>query len=248
MEKYCEHRIKPSKGRKVIFGGIILLIGFIFLLDNIGILSFEIKDVLFTWQMLLIAIGLLSLSGGRNCFPGLIMIIIGSFFLVPHFFDFSFNFTKLLWPIILIIIGLMIIFRRNIGPHHQPPHPPFTRMDDNVDNLIDEVNVFGGSKRNVVSQSFNGGRITSIFGGTDLDFTNAKLAEGVNVLDMICVFGGASIIIPADWHVRTEVVSILGGFTDKRHNIPTTIDKERVLVIKGVAIFGGGEIKSFREF
>jgi predicted membrane protein len=252
MERYCEHKMKPCNGRKLVFGLIILVVGVIFLFDNLGVLPYDVKDIIFTWQMLLIAIGIVSLSG-RNCFPGIIMILIGSFFLAPHLFDFSFNFTKLFWPVLLIAIGLIMIFRRNIGPHHHfphspnAPHPPFTQMDDNMDNLIDEVNVFGGSKRNVISQSFSGGKITCIFGGADLDFTRAKLAEGSNVLDLVCIFGGTSIIIPTDWHVRTEVVSILGGFSDKRQNIPTTTDKDRVLVIKGVAIFGGGEIKSFRE-
>jgi predicted membrane protein len=248
MEKYCEQRMRPNKSRKMVFGLLILFIGIIFLFDNIGLLPYDVKDVLFTWQMLLIAIGLLNISGGRNYFPGIIMIMIGAFFLIPHLIVFSFNFTKLFWPILLITIGLLIIFRQNIGPHRHPQHPPFTQLDDNSDSLIDEINVFGGSKRNVVSQSFSGGKITSIFGGTELDFTHAKLADGTSVLDMVCIFGGTSIVLPADWHVRTEVVSILGGFADKRQNIPAITDKDKVLIIKGVAIFGGGEIKSFREF
>ena len=253
MERICEDRIKPNKGRKMVFGFLILFVGIVFLLDNIGLLPNGAKDILLTWQMLLIAIGLLSISSRNNLFPGLVMILIGSFFLMPHFFDFSFNFTRLLWPVLLIAIGLMIILRRNMGTHHFHHHhhyhgrPPITVLEDNQDSLIDEVNVFGGSKRNVVSQNFTGGKITSIFGGTELDFTNAKLAEGSNVLDMVCIFGGASFVIPADWTVRTEVVSILGGFVDKRHNIPTTINRDRELVIKGVAIFGGGELKSFKD-
>jgi hypothetical protein len=42
--------------------------------------------------------------------------------------------------------------------------------------------------------------------------------------------------------VQVEVVSIFGGFSDKRHS--STIDRDKKLIIKGVAIFGGGEIKT----
>lgn len=53
-----------------------------------------------------------------------------------------------------------------------------------------------------------------------------------------------SIIVPSDWTVNLQASSILGGFVDKRHNVKnTTTDRE--LVIKGSAIFGGGDIKSY---
>ncbi|NJK98795.1 MAG: cell wall-active antibiotics response protein [Bacteroidales bacterium] len=84
------------------------------------------------------------------------------------------------------------------------------------------------------------------FGGSVYDFTESELADGKNVLEVVNIFGGTKFIIPSHWNVHVEVVSIFGGFADKRKagiTLPQNLSKE--LYIKGVAIFGGGEIKSF---
>jgi predicted membrane protein len=108
------------------------------------------------------------------------------------------------------------------------------------------VAVFSGGDRIITSQNFKGGRITSIFGGSKINLMNSKLAEGPQVLDTMSVFGGSTIIVPADWTVRVEVVAIFGGFSDRRERMPNIVyDQNTMLVIKGMAIFGGGEVKTF---
>lgn len=236
-------------------GLIIIIAGLLLLADNVGVLPHGLRSIFFSWQMLLIVIGLLNLFRRNHYFGGLVLILIGFFFLIPDVINVPFNFVSLLWPVLLIVIGLLIIFRRSMGfqNHRRGHYHVHGRYQYNTENnqnynqdYIDEVLIFGGGRKNIVDQNFKGGRITCIFGGTELDFTNAHLAEGTNVIDLVCLFGGASLIIPADWHVRCEVVSVLGGFADKRVKIPEGI-KDRELIIKGVAIFGGGDIKSFRE-
>ena len=99
---------------------------------------------------------------------------------------------------------------------------------------------------NFLSDNFKGGRLTSIFGGSEINLTNCKLAEGKNVIDVFMVFGGNVLIVPPDWSIKIEVVSIFGGFSDKRHNFTDESKKEnKELYIKGMAIFGGGEIKNY---
>jgi hypothetical protein len=68
------------------------------------------------------------------------------------------------------------------------------------------------------------------------------MAEGRHQLECVNIFGGSSMIVPSDWNIVVEVVSIFGGFADKR--VPTVVDPTKTLIIKGVAIFGGGEIKN----
>jgi hypothetical protein len=59
------------------------------------------------------------------------------------------------------------------------------------------------------------------------------------------VFGGCKLIVPADWEIKVEVNAVFGGFSDKRLNLPTITEKSgKILIIKGVAVFGGGEITS----
>jgi predicted membrane protein len=253
MEKVTEENShRPNNLKKVILGLIVIALGALLLADNFEGLSYHIRSIVFSFPMLIIAIGILNLFGRKSYVTGLILIMVGIFFLIPKvFYGIAPDFTRLFWPIILIAIGILIIARRSIrnGHNHFHHHHCGPQWEDsspvnNFDNYIDEVNIFGGGKKRITAENFKGGKITSIFGGSELDLTNAKLAEGTNVIDMVCIFGGSSIIIPADWDVRSEVVSILGGFADKRLSISTPVSKDRVLLIKGVAIFGGGEIKS----
>ena len=84
-----------------------------------------------------------------------------------------------------------------------------------------------------------------MFGGSEIDLTQAKLAEGVYTLEVNAIFGGVTVIVPSDWKIELKMTSILGGFTDKRAYIKENPDPSKVLVIRGSAIFGGGEIKSY---
>ncbi len=65
--------------------------------------------------------------------------------------------------------------------------------------------------------------------------------EGAHI-ELVAAFGGLNLIVPSDWTVKTEVVSIFGGFADKR--ILSAVSPDKQLTVKGVCIFGGGEIKS----
>jgi len=241
--RHEHHHITPvdaPRSKKLMFGIIVLCAGVLFLFDNIGILPENIKHIFFSWQMLLIAIGLIAVSG-HGAVPGLILISIGVFFLLPYIFNVPFNFTRLFWPVILIFIGIVIIFRR------KPDAKRFCdsfREEVTASDLVDDVNVFSGIKRNINSQNFCGGRVTSIFGGAELDLTNAALAPGKSVMELQCIFGGVTLIVPAEWRVRIEVSSILGGFADKRQVAKISINSDSELIIRGVAIFGGGEIKT----
>lgn len=78
-----------------------------------------------------------------------------------------------------------------------------------------------------------------IFGGGELDLTEAVLTAQETVITAVCIFGGLEITVPEGMVVRSEVVGIFGG---------TEVPKDSgepgapVLVVKGAAIFGGVEI------
>lgn len=58
------------------------------------------------------------------------------------------------------------------------------------------------------------------------------------------MFGGVELIVPSDWVVHIEVASVLGSFADKRIVNSTVSEPGKELYIKGVVVFGGGEIKN----
>jgi predicted membrane protein len=223
-----------------VIGVILVLVGLFLVLRNTGFFPGFIDNIIFSWPMLLITIGAvitIGSSGGKT--SGIIVMAVGAFFLIPHIFRETFD-VNMFWPSIFIIIGVIFIFSRRKGWNSVSASPLVG------DDYIDFVHVFSGGERQIVSDNFRGGKVTAVFGGSEIDLTKAKLAPGVSELELACVFGGTTIIVPDEWNVKIEVVPVLGGFGDSRKLNPgRTIDTTRQLVIKGAVVFGGGEVKSY---
>jgi predicted membrane protein len=190
--------------------------------------------------MLLVAIGLVMTLGATEKTAGIIVMAVGGFFMIPLIFRETFHMYNMFWPSIFIIIGIIFIISRRRGWN------AVTTKGIIGDDYVDYVNVFSGGERQIVSQNFKGGKITAIFGGIELDLTKASLAPGISELEIACVFGGATLIVPDDWHVTIEVTPVLGGFSDSRKLSPgRTVDPSKHLIVKGAVVFGGGEVKSY---
>jgi predicted membrane protein len=225
------------KRKSLVFGLLVLGLGFVWLLHNFGIIGERAWDVIFSWQMLLIAIGVVNIANDSNRGFGWILVAIGGFFMVSEYYDLPTSFRHVFWPALLIVIGLVLIFGSA---------KIFRRRDFTLskgEDFIEEVAVFGGHDRYVNSKAFRGGKIVSVFGGSKLDLTKVDLAEGHVEIEIVSIFGGSTIIMPTDWNVKLEVFNIFGGYGDKR--IRGQVDFNKTVVVKGVAIFGGGEIKSY---
>jgi predicted membrane protein len=232
-----EHHLSSNRA---IIGVIFVLIGLFLVLRNTGFFPGFIDHIIFSWPMLLVAIGLvitIGSSGGKT--SGIIVMAVGAFFLIPHIFQETFD-INMFWPSIFIIIGVIFIFSKRRGWNSLSTSPPVG------DDYVDYVHVFSGGERQIVSDNFKGGKVTAIFGGSEIDLTKAKLAPGKSELEIACVFGGTTIIVPDDWNVKIEVVPVLGGFGDSRKLKPgRSVDTSKQLVIKGAVVFGGGEVKSY---
>lgn len=226
---------------------------------------------MFTWQMLLITLGLF--IGFRHRFHGMawfILILIGGAFLANEYF-LDGALRKNLWPVILIAIGLFFIIGSRSGYSRrcfEKKNPDGKQGDDvnekedngnsfaeaktsmhstiSDDDFIDTTSIFGGAKKIVLAKNFKGGDIVNIFGGTELNLTQADI-NGTAVLELTTIFGGTKLVIPSNWSVKTsEVVTIFGGIEDKRQMPPATTEiPEKILLLKGTIVFGGIDIKSF---
>lgn len=119
-------------------------------------------------------------------------------------------------------------------------------IDTDSEDIIDGVAVMSGIKKKIISKQFKGGDVTVIFGGGELDFTQADIVDKAT-LEVTQVFGGTKLLVPANWEIKSETVSIFGSIEDKRLTRPTTLANEssKVLILRGTTIFGGIEIKNF---
>lgn len=246
----------PKNDKRTIIGILFLFIGFAFMMRNFGFIPNFISMHLFSWQTFLIGLGVVMLATKKNNSSGIVLIVIGGFFLVPDILMMPRNYHRMFWPALLMGIGGVIIARHLSGKKEQRDY----RVDDfdNFDEFsefdnqnyadkreIDEVAIFSGVKRKIFTKNFRGGKLTSIFGGVELDLSRADLDLGTNILDIIVIFGGTKLHVPNDWQVYFEVTPIFGGFTDKRRIRPDMrMSTDKVLVIKGICLFGGGDVYS----
>jgi predicted membrane protein len=219
------------------FMGIILVaIGAVLIARNYGWLDYEISRYLISWQMLLIVLGLFNLA--RRAYTAAIVLIgIGLFFLV----DVPDNLRENFWPALIVLIGVSLIlqWRRPRSGFHLPHGAVDSQKST---DFIDETAIFGGRRISVVTDTFQGGKITSIFGGSKVNLLYSKPVEGC-VIDVATIFGGTKIIVPEDWNIKVEVVSVFGGFEDKRSaSVISRTSSGKIVVIKGTCIFGGGEV------
>lgn len=238
--------VKQYQSGRVLGGMVIVIVGVVLLIHKMGVMM---PDWLFTWPMLLIVIG--TYAGAKHRFRSfgwMIPIAIGAIFLLENAIP-DLYLQPFFWPVLIIVVGMIMIFkpRRSFDKHHRWAHMrryAEGKEDFGVDG-IDAVAIFGGVSKKVISKNFKGGEVTSVFGGTDINFMQADI-NGTVVLEANQVFGGTKLIVPSNWKIQTdEIVAIFGGVEDKTVQASDAIDHNKVLVIRGVTVFGGIEIKSY---
>ena len=260
---FCQRYEEDHKRGKVIGGILIVIAGSLLLARELGA---ELPYWVFTWKTFLIALGIfIGIKHKFRNMSWLVLVLIGGAYLVSDVYP-EMTFKHLLWPLLLIVAGLFVIFkpRRRFHrhrnrfrdhrhwkrwheqheQHRQQMHNPFA--DSSSDDVIDGVTFMGGIKKKIISKNFKGGDMTVIFGGVELNFTQADISEKAT-LDITQIFGGTKLIIPANWEIKSELVSVFGSIEDKRmvDSLPLANENSKTLILRGTTLFGGIEIKSF---
>ena len=120
---------------------------------------------------------------------------------------------------------------------------------------LNEVNIFWGGKRRITAKNFTGGDIVAIFGGFDIDLRESDMLGNQIEIEVVTIFGGGDIRVPVGWEVVMDTVGIFGGCGDRTfhpdRSAPGATNPDgssalqpKKVIIKGVAIFGGLNIKN----
>jgi predicted membrane protein len=87
-----EHRHHHLEHNRAIIGVILVIAGLFLVLRNTGIFPDMIDNVVFSWPMLLVTIGLIMTIGSSgNRTSGIIIMAVGAFFLIPRIFSETFH-------------------------------------------------------------------------------------------------------------------------------------------------------------
>ncbi len=239
-----------STDSRLIIGIILILLGGILMMNTMGLMDWSVSYYIFSWKTLLILIGLVLLANKQRKTTGAVLVGLGVLFWIPSIFDIDIRLHQVFWPAVLIGAGIVVISRRgNISGQKSwnKEHWKQNFGGDAIysDEYINDISIFGGGKKNVESKNFKGGNLTAVFGGSEINMVRTEMASEGSVIDVFTMFGGTTLIVPNNWKIQIDAVSILGGLNDKRRVMPSEIDAEKTLVIKGMVILGGIEIKSY---
>jgi hypothetical protein len=249
--KWVEHDggVAFVRGRRpvkqgVVFALILIAVGVLLFLDNIGLFHFH--DIWRLWPVALIAVGVAKLFdcrgvGGRVW--SAMWILVGTAFLLDHLglWHMSWN---IIWPLALIGFGVMMLV--NALERRRAPEGLIAGFSQgtSAENSLREWATLSGIKRRMETQNFQGGEMVAVMGGIEIDLRRAAIAPGIKevVIDANATFGGIELRVPDTWLVVTRGVSIFGGYED-RTDPPDSPDAPKV-VIKGFAVFGGISVKN----
>lgn len=228
--------------KRIAWGLILILAGIVLLLDQMNILEFGFIISTY-WPIILIVLGFMGLlSKDSSKIGNLVLIAVGGFFQLRSLGYINISIFEILWPSILIIIGLSLIFERRSGKHKSEVDPEKWEKDNIVnEDVIDYFTVFSGVENSNYSKNFKGGKLTAIFAGIELDLMDAEIYDNTAVVMVTALFGGVELIVPAHWNVEIQATPILGGI--ENHTKFNSDENAPTLKIKGTAIFGSIEIK-----
>lgn len=123
---------------------------------------------------------------------------------------------KLIFPIILIIIGLSVIFKNMERASFTKNFNDFEFHYDK--NASDYATVFHSRKIYVPNEYFYGARLSSVFGDLYIDLSSAIITQDV-VIHCSSVFGDVKIQLPSNVAVKTSGTQLFGSLRNKTNQV-----------------------------
>jgi predicted membrane protein len=223
------HGRRASFG-KLLFGLLVLALGLILTLDNIGVINSG--DYLRYWPVILIVIGLAKLlqpSGGKIF--GAFLAIFGTLLLLKSLGYIAWSIWAL-WPIILVLLGLSIIWQaltwRSVHARLQarfatsPPEPGSPEDPDNREDPRTRSHYYAGRR------------------GVYWRVPHASQGDSDSLVDLFVVFGGNERASVSQNFRGGRITAIMGG-CDLDLRQASIADGEAVIEV--LAFMGGIEIK-----
>ena len=185
------------------------------------------------WPLAIILLGLIVLLTRTSTWiGGMIILVLGGFLQLIALGVMGENVWGLLFPALLILVGVLVIFR--LGR----PSVSSAKSGDQLDHFI----IFSGLDLRPRIANFRGGSMTAVFGGSNIDLRDSVLAPEGARLELTAAFGGIGLIIPQDWRLDIDGIPLFGGWSNETSTASSA--EGPVLTVRCLAMFGGIEIKN----
>lgn len=224
-----------KNNKSIIWGIILVMVGVIYGLNSLNIVDINLFFPGW-WTLFIIVPCVIGLVTDGDKTGSIIGVIIGVllFLGANDIIDYDLIW-KLIFPLIIIVVGLSLIFKDRFNSKITK------RIEDIADNKNNGViAVFSGEDVSFNNRVFTGINLTSIFGGIKCDLRGAKIKKDV-VINAYSFFGGTDILVDDNVKIAVSSTSIFGGVDNKKKNNDSTSDI--TIYVNAICIFGGIDIK-----
>ncbi|MFQ3596947.1 MAG: DUF5668 domain-containing protein [Chloroherpetonaceae bacterium] len=214
-------------------GVLFIVVGVLVFLDQLHLIKFW---QLFStwWPLLLLGLGLTKLIA-RSGSPGvaILLLSLGAILQLQRLQILDIDLISLILPLALIFGGAAILLSK------------VRQIGTDSTNRLNYYAVLGGSTQRISSSNFQGGSVTAVLGGVEIDLRDAVLLSTAT-LEVTAVLGGVEVRVPAHWQVEVSGTPVMGGIENRRPenklaNVSAPLDAP-ILRINATAVFGGIEI------
>ncbi|MEW6182578.1 MAG: cell wall-active antibiotics response protein LiaF [Bacillota bacterium] len=234
--------------RPMLAGVLIIALGTVWLLKNLGLLTMNVGDLFRVyWPVLLIAWGVDVLipgpdsGGGRpgagRLLNGLVLLVLGVVILGSNLGHYELNLGlvwKVFWPVLIILLGWSILRGGVAGGTH--------------------LAVMSGLELKNQDWKLEDGNYLALMGGAKIDLSVAEIPPRETVIGITAIMGGVEVWVPRELNVECEGTAILGGLkffreegggiiASRRLTRPGSADSQARVKIYCRAVMGGIEIK-----
>ncbi len=215
---------------QAVLGVLVILAGILLTAGNMG--WTDARTILAYWPLGLVVLGAtmyLRAADPSARLTAVIVVVAGLWLTGGRVFGYRATIGQV-WPLLLITVGAALIMRAR---RREP-------LVASTGQVISDFAFWSGAERRVTSAAFRKADFTAVMGGLDVDFREAAIS-GEAVIDVFIIWGGIQIRVPPDWSVSNQVVTIMGGASDKSTG---TRESKHRLVIRGFVLMGGIEVKT----
>ena len=226
-----------KKVESILWGIVFIVLGLIIAGNVLGITNIKI---FFNgwWTLFIIIPCFIGLFKNNRRTGNIIGLIIGVALLLACQGILRFDLVwKLLFPGILIIIGISFIFRDTIGGKISKE---IKELNKNRNETNEYCATFSEQNVKFDDDKFTGVDLTAVFGGVKCDLRKAIIEED-QVINATSIFGGIEIYVPENVKVKIKSTPIFGGVSDKASYSKN--EQSNIIYINATCIFGGVEVK-----
>ncbi len=220
---------------KILWGLVLIILGFLIALNQLGLAD---VNLFFDgwWTLFIIVPCAIELISGKDRMGSLTGLLIGIILLLAAQDFISFNLIwKLIFPFILVMIGLSIVCNELFGYKVKEKVSSIKMGSDDV------VATFGEEIKNIEGE-FEGTNVEAIFGHVLINLKKAKLTKD-SAIKANAIFGSVDIVVPTDAIVKVKSTKIFGGVDNFSSGESTKKKEEKIIYVEALALFGGITIK-----